>query len=49
MLIEVKGYETDRDLAKWASVDRQLIVLKRKDMISLENSIAGRVVTTPVS
>ena len=49
VLIEVKGYETDRDLTKWASVDKQLIVLKRKDMLSLEKSIAGRVVTTPVS
>lgn len=49
MLIEVKGYETDRDHAKWASVNRKLIVLKRKDMLSLEKSIAGRVVTTSVS
>ena len=40
-LIEVKGYQTDRDLAKWKSVDKKLIVLKKKDMLSLEKSIAG--------
>jgi hypothetical protein len=41
ILIEVKGYQTDRDLAKWKSVDKKLIVLKKKDMISLEKTIAG--------
>jgi hypothetical protein len=40
-LIEVKGYETDRDQAKWRSVDKKLIVIKKKDMLSLEKSIAG--------
>ena len=41
ILIEVKGYQTDRDLAKWKSVDKKLIVLKKKDMLSLEKTIAG--------
>lgn len=36
VLIEVKGYETDRDHAKWESVDKQLIVIKKKDMMSLD-------------
>ena len=40
-LIEVKGYEIDRDQAKWQSVDKKLIVIKKKDMLSLEKSIAG--------
>jgi hypothetical protein len=41
ILIEVKGYQTDRDLAKWKSVNKKLIVLKKKHMLSLEKSIAG--------
>jgi hypothetical protein len=49
ILIEVKGYQTDRDLAKWQSVDKKLIVLKKKDMLSLEKSIAGCNSYTPVS
>lgn len=48
-LIEVKGYQTDRDLAKWKSVDKKLIVLRKKDMLSLEKSIAGCDSHTPVS
>jgi hypothetical protein len=49
VLIEVKGYQTDRDLAKWKSVDKKLIVLRKKDMLSLEKSIAGCDSHTPVS
>ena len=49
VLIEVKGYQTDRDLAKWQSVDKKLIVLRKKDMLSLEKSIAGCDSHTPVS
>lgn len=40
-LIEVKGYQTDRDIEKWKSVDKKLIVIKKKDLLSLEKSIAG--------
>jgi hypothetical protein len=40
-LIEVKGYETERDQSKWQSVDKKLIVIKKKDMLLLEKSIAG--------
>lgn len=38
-LIEVKGYETDRDRAKWQSVDKKLIVLKRHDMLFLDERL----------
>jgi hypothetical protein len=40
-LIEVKGYQTDRDIEKWKSVDKKLIVIKKKDLLLLEKSIAG--------
>lgn len=36
ILIEVKGYETDRDRAKWNSVDKTLIVMKKKDILSID-------------
>lgn len=39
ILIEVKGYETDRDHFKWQSVDKKLIVLKRKDMLLLDEKL----------
>jgi len=39
ILIEVKGYETDRDHSKWQSVDKKLIVIKRKDMLSLDKKL----------
>jgi len=39
ILIEVKGYETDRDQSKWQSVDKKLIVIKRKDMTSLSEKL----------
>jgi hypothetical protein len=40
ILLEVKGFETDRDRAKWASVDKKLVVLRGIDMLSLDRSIA---------
>jgi len=39
ILIEVKGYETDRDQFKWQSVDKKLIVIKRTDMFSLDEKL----------
>lgn len=36
ILIEVKGYETERDAAKWKSVQGPLIVIRKLDMISLD-------------
>ena len=36
ILIEVKGYETDRDHFKWKSVDKKLIIIKRKDISLLD-------------
>ena len=40
VLIEVKGYETERDHAKWSSVDKKLIVLKRHDMKDFSSIIS---------
>lgn len=39
ILIEVKGYETERDHFKWQSVDKKLIVIKRKDILSLDKKL----------
>lgn len=47
--IEVKGYKTDRDLAKWQSVNRELLIIDKYNIDSLEKYFAGKVVTTPVS
>ena len=41
ILIEVKGYQTDRDLAKWESVDRELIILKAKEIMRLDAVLGG--------
>lgn len=35
--VEVKGYETERDKAKWKSVSN-LIVLKQKDILAIKNN-----------
>lgn len=32
--VEVKGYETDKDRAKWAQFNEPLLILKRKDLSS---------------
>lgn len=40
IFIEVKGYQTDRDLAKWKSLSN-LIVLKKSDILSLADGRAG--------
>ncbi len=32
ILIEVKGFETDRDICKWQSVDKKLIVIRKNDI-----------------
>lgn len=32
--VEIKGYETDRDRAKWSQFPEKLLVLKRKDLVS---------------
>jgi hypothetical protein len=38
ILIEVKGYETARDTAKWATVnDRELIIIRKKEINNLDN------------
>ena len=40
VLIEVKGYETDRDLEKWKSVtDKKLVVLKKQQIDNLTQSM----------
>lgn len=39
LYIEVKGYQRDRDLDKWASLDN-LIVLKEKEINMLKNNIS---------
>ncbi len=44
VLIEVKGYETDRDLAKWKSVTKKLIVLKKKEILSLDDRLMRSIV-----
>lgn len=37
--IEVKGYETDRDRAKWSQLDKKILVIKQKeiDLIKKQN------------
>lgn len=37
-LIEVKGYETERDVAKWDSVKLPLIILKHSEIKELKNN-----------
>lgn len=34
--IEVKGFETTRDLAKWLAFSKKLTIIKEKDLIALE-------------
>lgn len=42
ILIEVKGYQTDRDSSKWASVkDKPLIVIRKEDLKDLKKFFAG--------
>lgn len=38
LFIEIKGYQTDRDLCKWSVVDN-LIVLKAKELKQIQNGI----------
>ncbi len=40
-LIEVKGYQTDRDIAKWNAVNKQLIIIKKQDLKNLNNLLRG--------
>ncbi len=35
--IEVKGYETEKDKAKWSQFNEKLIVLKRKEINAIKN------------
>lgn len=37
VFIEVKGYETDRDRAKWQQFPRKLIVIKKKEIAEIRN------------
>ena len=38
LYVEVKGYETDKDRAKWRDFPHKLIVLKHKDISSIRNN-----------
>lgn len=35
MYVEVKGYETDRDRAKWSAFPKQLTIIRKKDIIEI--------------
>lgn len=35
--VEVKGYQTDRDVAKWSQADKKVIVLKDAEIKSIKN------------
>jgi hypothetical protein len=36
--IEVKGYETERDRAKWEQSDKKVLVIKQKDVEKIKNN-----------
>lgn len=44
-LIEVKGYERERDRCKWDAVDKRLIVVKEKEMEDLDTFLRGIVLS----
>jgi len=35
--VEVKGYETERDRAKWSQSDKPIIIIKQKEMDKIKN------------
>ena len=39
VIIEVKGFETDRDRAKWKSVDKKLVIVRKNNMANLEECL----------
>jgi len=39
LYIEVKGYETERDLAKWSSFPKQLKVIRKDDIMAIRKGI----------
>jgi len=39
--IEVKGYKTDRDVEKWKSVDKELIIIDKFNINNLEDILRG--------
>lgn len=41
LYIEVKGYETDRDRAKWRDFPKQLRVIKKQDIIDIRKGCFG--------
>jgi hypothetical protein len=41
ILIEVKGYETERDREKWKSVNIPLIIIKKNEINDLETILCG--------
>lgn len=40
-LIEVKGYETERDKQKWSSVDMPIIIIKKEEITNLDKVLCG--------
>jgi hypothetical protein len=48
-LIEVKGFETDRDRAKWSAVTKKLIIVNEEIINDLEQLRAGGLLTIRVS
>jgi len=39
--IEVKGYKTDRDVEKWKSVDKELIIIDKSNLDNLKEILRG--------
>lgn len=48
ILIEVKGYERERDRCKWGSVDKKLIIIKQKEIDNLDQNLRIREVVIPL-
>ena len=39
MYVEIKGYQTDRDTAKWQQFPKQLVILKKADILNIKNRV----------
>jgi hypothetical protein len=39
MYVEIKGYQTDRDTAKWQQFPKQLVILKKADILNIKNKV----------
>lgn len=39
MYVEVKGYETERDKAKWSSFPKKLLVIRKEDIAKIDKNV----------